>query len=263
MPPAIALSIAGSDSCAGAGVQADLKTFTALGVYGVCAVTSITAQNTCGVLGAWRLEPAAVEVQLEALFADFAIEAAKTGMLYDKATVEVVADFLAGRAVSLVVDPVLFAWDGRPLLQAEGVEALKRQLFPLARLVTPNLREVSCLVGVEPEGRAELEDAACKLLDFGPQAVLIKGGHAGGDSPEVGDLFFDGEDFVFLPHPRLPERHWHGTGCTLSAAITAGLAQHLGLLPAIQRAVDYTLSTMLQAWELGQGCALLNHKVEG
>jgi hydroxymethylpyrimidine/phosphomethylpyrimidine kinase len=254
-----ALTIAGSDSGGGAGIQADLKTFTALGVYGTSALTAVTAQNTTGVQGVWPLDPGAVRDQLDAVLSDIGTDSAKTGMLFSAPIIEVVADRLRAFGVSqLVVDPVMIAKGGAALLQAEATEVLKRDLIPLALVATPNLPEAEALTGMTVTDRAGMRRAGEAILGLGARAVVVKGGHLEGE--EAVDLFLtpDGEP-VWLPAPRLATRHTHGTGCTFSAAIAAGLAQGLELLDAVRQAKRFITDAIRTAPGLGAGHGPTNH----
>ncbi|MBS0231996.1 MAG: bifunctional hydroxymethylpyrimidine kinase/phosphomethylpyrimidine kinase [Proteobacteria bacterium] len=222
--PPIALTIAGSDPSGGAGIQADLKTFATLGVYGASVITALTAQNTRGVTGVFPIPPAFIAEQFRSVVSDLAVAAIKTGMLGDVATVEAVASLLGGfERVPVVVDPVMVATSGDVLLQPDAIDAVRHVLIPRAALITPNLPEAARLLDrpeAETEGdiRAQAED----LMKFGCRAVLLKGGH--GHGPDVVDVLFDGSGHLTFRRPRIATTHTHGTGCTLSAAIAAGLA---------------------------------------
>ncbi|MVN86438.1 bifunctional hydroxymethylpyrimidine kinase/phosphomethylpyrimidine kinase [Deinococcus sp. HMF7620] len=239
----VALTIAGSDSGGGAGIQADLKTFEAYGVYGTSVLTLITAQNTCGVRGAWPLPPEQVVAQLEAVLDDFPVAAVKTGALGSAATVSAVAGVLRERDLPLIVDPVMLAKGGDPLLAPGALEALLRDLLPLATLVTPNA----------PEWTALREAGASETLP-----LLLKGGHAPGETV-VDTLHVDGQHLTFRTRRR-HTRHTHGTGCTLSAAITAGLALGLPLPDAAAQAHAYLQAALRDAPGLGAGHGPLGHR---
>jgi hydroxymethylpyrimidine/phosphomethylpyrimidine kinase len=220
--PARVLTIAGSDSGGGAGIEADLKTIERLGGYGMAAITAVTAQNTCGVFGIWPLPPEAVQRQIEVVADDIGLDAAKTGMLGSTEMVRRVAGTLRRCApVPLVVDPVMVAKGGDRLLQAGAQSALCEKLLPLASLITPNLPEAEALTGMPARSRPERELVARALVEMGAKAALIKGGHGQGELIE--DLLFDGEQFSVFRAERLQTTHTHGTGCTLSAAIATGL----------------------------------------
>ena len=257
----VVLTIAGSDSGAGAGIQADLKTFAATGVYGVCAITSVTAQNTLGVRGAWDLPPEAVWAQLDSLFADFEIAAAKTGMLANAAIVRTVAEFLRARTVPhLVVDPVMRAKSGDALLAPEAQRAVVEDLFPLASIVTPNVPEAEALLGERIVSLEEMREAAVRLADLGCRAVLLKGGHMAGEAADI--LYYQGRLHEF-EGPRLPVKNTHGTGCTLSAAIAAELAKGLGMVDACRRAKEYLTAALAQGLPVGHGIGPFDHFVWG
>ena len=245
----VALTIAGSDSGAGAGLQADLKTFAALRIYGTSAVTAITAQNTLGVERVSALSADLVRAQIEAVARDFSVAAVKTGMLANAAIVDAVAASLP--RAPLVVDPVLLSSSGTPLLDDEGIAALRSKLLPRTTVVTPNLPEALVLTG-----HSDPREAARALRDCGCSVVVVKGGHAAG--PICEDLVFDGA-FHEIRGPRLETRATHGTGCTLSAAIAAGLAEGLGALDAIIRARRFVEAAMNAAGVLGGGQGPLHH----
>ncbi|MGE5702379.1 MAG: bifunctional hydroxymethylpyrimidine kinase/phosphomethylpyrimidine kinase [Clostridia bacterium] len=220
-----ALTIAGSDSGGGAGIQADLKTFQELSVYGMSALTAITAQNTLGVSAIYPLPPEAVAAQIDAVAQDLPPEACKTGMLFDRHIIAVVAQKSRQYGwKKLVVDPVMVAKGGSPLLKQDDIDALKTTLLPVAYLLTPNLPEAEVLTGLSITNREKRKEAARILASLGPRYVLLKGGHAEEEASSV-DLLFDGAGFTEFSAPRIATRHTHGTGCTFSAAITAALAQ--------------------------------------
>lgn len=261
MPFRVALTVAGSDSGGGAGIQADLKTFAAHGLWGASAVTAITAQNTRGVLAAAPVDPDLVGAQVEAVLSDLGAAAAKTGMLANAPIVEAVADaFVAYGPLPLVVDPVLVAKDGSRLLEKDALEALIERLFPLADLVTPNLPEAEAMTGRVVADPSAMEDSAAALLEAGARAVLIKGGHLPGD--EVRDLFAAPGVSEWHSHPRVPGPPGHGTGCALSAAIAANLALGHGLGEAVARGRRYVERSLRSgaSWDLGDApVALLDH----
>ncbi len=247
------LSIAGSDSGGGAGIQADLKTFAALGVYGMTAITAVTVQNTVGVSGYEEVSPKTVGDQIRAVASDIGVDAAKTGMLASAAIVEAVADVVAEtRIPNLVVDPVFMSKHGHPLLAEDAVEALKRRLLPLATLVTPNLPEASGLTGDRVESAEDMKEAARAIHGFGPHAVLVKGGHLQATAA-ADDLFFDGETFEWISAPRIDTQHTHGTGCVLSAAIAAHLASGMALLDAVRGGKVFVTEAIRHSLALGRG----------
>jgi hydroxymethylpyrimidine/phosphomethylpyrimidine kinase len=256
--PPVALSVAGSDSGGGAGLQADLKTFHRLGVYGTTAVTLVTAQNTTGVSRVERLAPDLVAAQIDAVAADFPIAAAKTGALGSAAIVAAVAAAVARHRIApLVVDPVLLSKHGEALLDGDAVETLVRALFPLAALVTPNRPETEAIVGGALGSEADLLDAARALLARGARAVLIKGGHAAGD--EVADLLYDGATATWLRAPRVDTPHTHGTGCSYAAAIAARLAHGDALDAAVRTAHAWLAKAIATAPGIGRGQGPINH----
>lgn len=258
--PAIprALTIAGSDSGGGAGIQADLKTFAALGVYGMSVITSLTAQNTRGVVATIDVSPDFVGAQLDAVLSDIGADSAKTGMLATAGTVEVAADRVRQfRIANLVVDPVMKAKDGRPLLSDDGQKALVRSLLPLATVVTPNLDEAEALTGRKVSSRDEMREAARAILALGPKHVLVKGGHLAGDAPAV-DILFDGRDFHEFSAPRIATKNTHGTGCVFSAAITAGLAKGRSVADAVGEAKEFVSEAIRHGLDIGHGQGPVN-----
>jgi len=247
-----ALTIAGSDSGGGAGIQADLKTFSALGAYGMSAITAVTVQNTLGVSGYHEVPAQVVADQIRAVVTDIGVDAAKTGMLASVAIIEAVATTLTEvRVPQLVVDPVFISKHGDPLLQADAVEAIRRKIFPLAMLVTPNLHEASGLIGAEIVDRAGMQEAGRRLLDFGCQAVLVKGGHLA--EAMAPDLYYDGGEMVWLESERIDTPDTHGTGCTLSAAITAYLAAGIELWAAVEAGKRFVTEAIRGGLSLGEG----------
>ncbi len=252
-----ALTIAGSDSGAGAGIQADLKTFAARGVYGTSVIAAITAQNTLEVTGVLELSPAIVEAQLDAVLSDIGTDAAKTGMLSSASIIELVSDKLRAWNIDrLVVDPVMVAKGGDRLLREDAVTTLKEKLLPLALVLTPNLPETETLVGHPARTREERERAAHEITALGVRNVVIKGGHAEG--PPV-DLLFDGRDFIEYRAERIESRNTHGTGCTFSAAIAAELAKGRSVPDAIGEAKRYITEAIRHAPGIGAGHGPLNH----
>lgn len=255
--PPVALTIAGSDSGGGAGVQADLKTFHAFGVFGTSAITAVTAQNTTGVFAVQRVEPGLVSRQILAVAEDLRPAAAKTGMLADAEIVEAVAAALAEAKIErLVVDPVMIASSGDRLLEETGERAY-RSLFPLATLLTPNLDEAELLCGRPVKDLSGMAEAARALVGQGCRAVLIKGGHLSGN--RVLDLLHDGRGWYVWRSARIGQGPAHGTGCTLSAAITAGLAHGQRLFRAVDEALAYTRAALEHAPALGRGHPPLDH----
>jgi hydroxymethylpyrimidine/phosphomethylpyrimidine kinase len=253
-----ALSIAGSDSIAGAGVQADLKTFAAFGVYGTCAITAVTAQNTTGIVAAGALEADLVTAQIEAVAGDLALHAVKTGMLANAAIVEAVAASIRSLDLpAVVVDPVFASTSGERLLDEDGLAMLRTELLPLAAVATPNLPETEALSGRRTASLPERREAARAVRDLGPRVVVITGGHGGGD--EVVDLLFDGDEFAEFRIPRVGHQASHGTGCAFAAAIAAMLALGVEPADAVGRAQAFVAEAVRQAWAIGHGQALLHH----
>lgn len=253
----VVLTIAGSDSGGGAGIQADLKTFAAHGVHGASAITAVTAQNSVAVAGFLPLPPDIVAAQIESVAEDIPIAAAKTGMLANRAILEAVADAVARlRIPRLVVDPVIVAKTGDRLLEAEAETAYLERLFPLAAVVTPNLVEAERLLGFPVRNLDAMRDAARALKEHCPGAVVVKGGHLEGDAV---DVFFDGEELVELFAPRIATAHTHGTGCTFSAAIAARLALGAGALEAVRGAKEYVTEAIRRSYSVGKGHGPLDH----
>jgi hydroxymethylpyrimidine/phosphomethylpyrimidine kinase len=247
-----ALTIAGSDSGGGAGIQADLKTFSAFGVFGMTAITAVTVQNTKGVSGFEELSPTTVADQIRAVAGDIGVDAAKTGMLASAAIVEAVAEAVAEtRLPSLVVDPVFVSKHGHLLLADDAVGALRRLILPLATLVTPNLPEAAGLAGFDVETPDDMRRAAAAILELGPHAVLVKGGHL--EEDRATDLFADdtGEDWIDAERIDTPDTH--GTGCTLSSAITASLAWGEPLPAAVREGKVFVTEAIRHALPLGDG----------
>ncbi|WP_223879872.1 bifunctional hydroxymethylpyrimidine kinase/phosphomethylpyrimidine kinase [Paenibacillus spiritus] len=256
----VALTIAGSDSGGGAGIQADLKTFQELGVYGTSALTAITAQNTLGVQGVLPVAAEQVGMQMDSVAADLPPDAVKTGMLFSGEVIETVAE----RAVrygwkKLVVDPVITAKGGARLLREEALEALRRQLLPLALAVTPNVPEAELLAGFPIRSFADRERAAAAIHSLGSRFVILKGGHAEEDRDRAVDLVYDGSGFLRLESPRIATRHTHGTGCTFSAALAAELARGASVPEAAAAAKAFVQAAIEDGLGLGSGHGPTNH----
>lgn len=257
MPYPCALTIAGSDSGGGAGIQADLKTFSALGVYGASVITALTAQNTVGVRAIHTAPCDIIAAQIDAVLEDLPIRAVKIGMLSSAEVIRTVADRLrAHRPPQIVLDPVMVAKSGDPLLHRDAVAALKAKLLPLATLITPNLPEAACLL--DTDDIDDPEATARALLDLGLGAVLVKGGHGLGN--EITDVLIlrDGTMHTYR-HPRLHTPNTHGTGCTLSSAIAAGLAKGAPLPHAVESAIAWLHGAIAHAWPLGGGHGPVHH----
>ena len=253
----VALTIAGSDSSAGAGIQADLKTFAAFEVYGASAITAVTAQNTLGVTAVEELPAGMVAAQIDAVADDLGIAAVKTGMLSSASIIETVAErLLAHRLDVVVIDPVMVAKGGDRLLREDAVGALKERLLPLALVLTPNASEAEVLSGRPVTTIEEAKEAARAIHALGPRYVLVKGGHFGEDAV---DVLFDGERFAELPAKRVATTSTHGTGCTLASAIAAGLANGKGVGEAVSDAKAYVTEAIGRAFPVGAGHGPLNH----
>lgn len=250
------LTVAGSDSGGGAGIQADLKTMLALGVHGMSVLTAITAQSSLGVRGVWDLPEEAVRAQLRAVLDDIGVDAVKTGMLSSAGLVSLVATELAGLDAPVVVDPVGVSKHGDPLLAPEAVEVVRAELLPLAAVATPNLDEVRLLTGVDVRVEGDLRAAADAVLALGPRWVLIKGGHLAGDAV---DLLSDGTTYTTLRAPRLDNRHTHGTGCTLASAVASHLALGLPVVEAVRAAKEYVTGAVAAGFPLGGGIGPVDH----
>ena len=254
----MALTIAGSDSGAGAGIQADLKTFAAHGVYGSTAITAVTAQNTRGVVAFTEVAPELIRQQIEAVMIDLGTDAAKTGMLASAAAVETVARAIADFDIPfVVVDPVMMAKSGDSLAANDAVEAMKTSLLPKAFVVTPNIPEAEALAGITIMADEDRREAARRIRTLGPSLVVIKGGHFSSD--DIVDLLYDGRDFIEFRHPRVPSRHTHGTGCTFAAAVTAHLACGRSVREAIPLIQEYIAGAIRSAPEIGEGNGPMNH----
>jgi len=253
------LIVAGSDSGGGAGIQADIKTVTALGGYAMTAVTALTAQNTQGVFGVAGVAPDFIQQQMRVVLEDIGADAIKTGMLHNTAAIEAVCEVLEALdpAPPVVVDPVMVAQSGDALLEADAAATLARRLAPLATVLTPNAPEAATLLGREIVEVAAMVQAATDLLDLGPRAVLLKGGHLGGGT--VTDVLATRDGHESFTSPRIETTSNHGTGCTLASAVATGLAQGLALGPAVVRARAYLREALRSAPGLGRGHGPLNH----
>ncbi|WP_181798397.1 bifunctional hydroxymethylpyrimidine kinase/phosphomethylpyrimidine kinase [Streptomyces sp. WELS2] len=250
------LTVAGSDSGGGAGIQADLKTMLAHGVHGMSVLTAVTAQNSLGVQGAWELPAAAVRAQYRSVVDDIGVQAVKTGMLASAELVETVAELISGTDAPAVVDPVGVSKHGDALLAASALDAVRTRLLPAATVATPNLDEVAQLTGIRVESEADLRRAAAAVLAYGPRWVLIKGGHLPGDAV---DLLTDGSEKHLLRAPRHDNRHTHGTGCTLASAIACGLALGKSVPEAVTAAKEYVTGAIAAGFPLGAGIGPVDH----
>jgi len=245
------LIIAGSDSGGGAGIQADLKTVSALGAFGMTAITALTAQNTMGVLGILEVEPDFVVQQIEACLSDIGCDAIKTGMLANTAIIEAVAGSVSSRKSGpLVVDPLMIAKGGAPLLKPEAITALKTKLLPLATVVTPNLHEAGALIGREVKSLAQMKEAAREIRDLGPENVVIKGGHL---EDIAADILYDGREFIEFHAERIDTKDTHGTGCVFASAIAAYLAQKKTAPESVTAAKEFVTAAIRAGLRIGKG----------
>ncbi|MFH8975366.1 bifunctional hydroxymethylpyrimidine kinase/phosphomethylpyrimidine kinase [Streptomyces sp. NPDC017890] len=252
----LVLTVAGSDSGGGAGIQADLKTMLALGTHGMSVLTAVTAQNSLGVQGAWELPVEAVRAQYRSVVDDIGVQAVKTGMLSSADLVETVAELIGGTDAPAVVDPVGVSKHGDALLAASALDSVRTKLLPVATVATPNLDEVGQLTGVRVESDTDLRRAAAAVLEYGPRWVLIKGGHLRGDAV---DLLTDGSEEYWLRAPRLDNRHTHGTGCTLASAVACGLAKGRSVPDAVAAAKEYVTGAIGAGFALGAGIGPVDH----
>jgi hydroxymethylpyrimidine/phosphomethylpyrimidine kinase len=254
-----ALTIAGSDSGGGAGIQADLKTFQELQVFGMSALTAVTAQNTLGVHGVYPMTAEAVSQQIKAIGEDMGTDAIKTGMLFNAEIIEAVSEHLVRyQWKNVVVDPVMIAKGGASLLQQEAISALKKYLLPRALVITPNIPEAEVLTGMSIRTAQDKREAAMRLFDLGVKNIVLKGGHDEDPSESV-DLLFDGKEFYTFSSKRISTKNTHGTGCTFSAAITAWLAKGLSVLEAVTKAKEFIQAAIEEEIEIGQGHGPTNH----
>lgn len=251
------LTIAGSDSSGGAGIQADLKTMTVLGVYGMSVITALTAQNTLGVTGVLESTPEFVKMQMDSVFTDIVPDAVKIGMVSNSEIIKVIAQKLADyNARNIVVDPVMIATSGSNLMESAAVTTLIKELFPLATVVTPNKFEAETLSGITIESEEDMEKAAEIILKYGPKSVLIKGGHFGEDAR---DYLKTNEEGIWLTEERITNPNTHGTGCTLSSAIASYLAKGEDLVSAVKSAKKYLTGAIADGMDIGHGRGPLNH----
>lgn len=258
VPPPTAMSIAGSDSSGGAGIQADLKTFAAFGVYGTSVITAITAQNTQGVTGMLEIPKDLVRAQIDAVISDIGANAVKTGMLPSVELITLVADTIKSLDLqNIVVDPVMVAKGGDRLLKEDAIETLRTKLLPLATIITPNIPEAETLTGIEISNLEDSSNAAKMIVNMGAASVIVKGGHLVDN--EAIDLFYDGKNFRKFRSPRIETKNTHGTGCTFSSAIAAGLARGLKLTDAIGGAKEYVTEAIRTNLNIGHGHGPLNH----
>jgi hydroxymethylpyrimidine/phosphomethylpyrimidine kinase len=251
------LTIAGSDSCGGAGIQADLKAFSAHGVYGMSVITAVTAQNTQGVFAVQDINPEIIEAQIDAIFQDIQVHGVKIGMVSQIATIKAIANKLKQyMPMNVVVDPVMISKSGYDLLQPEAKATLIDELIPLADLITPNLPEAEAIIKMKIETVEEMKIAAEKIHEMGVKNVLIKGGHL---KHRAVDILFDGTEFTFYESKRIDTKNTHGTGCTLSSSITANLGKGLDIRTAVEASKDYITTAIEHSIELGKGVGPTNH----
>lgn len=261
MEKKVALSIAGSDSSSGAGIQADLKSFSHLGVHGTTVITCVTAQNTQRVTDIFKVPVSVIDHQLEAVFEDFPVAAVKTGMLYDESIVECVGEALTKHHMKPVVDPVMVATSGDTLSHHTFVAALKTHLLPQALMVTANIPEAGILTGIEIHSKKEMHLACKKIATFGPQYILVKGGHLEG--PQALDVLYDGKHFYDFSLPFIPEKKAHGSGCSLAALITGLLALGESPVDAVRKAKSIVWAMIHDGYSPGKGSDVLNHFCPG
>ncbi len=256
-----ALTIAGSDTCGGAGIQADLKSFSANGVYGMSVITAVTAQNTMGVFGIQDINPEMIESQINVIFDDIRVDVIKIGMVSKIESIEAISKSL--RKIKelpvIVLDPVMISKSGFNLLSRDAKDTLVKELFPLATLVTPNLPEAEEILGMKIKTLDDMKDAALRLKELGPKAVLVKGGHLEEDAT---DLLFDGTNFIYFKQERINTTHTHGTGCTLSSAIAANLAKNMTMEQAVKEGKRYITCAIKHGFKLGKGVGPTNHFYE-
>ena len=255
-----ALTIAGSDSCGGAGIQADIKTMTMNGVYAMSAVTALTAQNTTGVTGISEVSPEFLGQEIDAVFEDIFPDAVKIGMVSSSGLIKVIAGRLTGyEAKNIVVDPVMVATSGARLIEEEAIETLKAKLLPIATVITPNIPEAEILADMTITDEKGMEEAARKIFDCYGCAVLLKGGHRVNDA---NDVLFDGESMTWFRGQRIDNPNTHGTGCTLSSAIASNLAKGFSLAESVERAKTYISGALAAMLDLGKGSGPLEHNYE-
>ncbi|MCE2500367.1 MAG: bifunctional hydroxymethylpyrimidine kinase/phosphomethylpyrimidine kinase [Dehalococcoidia bacterium] len=255
--PPIVMTIAGSDSGGGAGIQADLKTFSALGVFGTSTLTAITAQNTVGVTAVHEVPTDVISAQIDAVITDIGADAVKTGMLSSSAIVETVSDAIRRHGIAnLVVDPVMVAKSGDRLLREEAIASICNSLLPLAAVVTPNIPEAEDLTGLTINTDDDVRRAAVSIIEMGARTVVIKGGHR--DGPPT-DVFYDGDQFQEFTTERIPSTNTHGTGCTFASAVAAGLAHGLEPPAAVAQAKEYVTEAIRASYPIGQGHGPLHH----
>ena len=251
------LTIAGSDTCGGAGIQADLKTFSALGTYGMSVITAVTVQNTMGVFGCQDILPEIIEGQIDAIFTDIPVSAVKVGMVSQINTIKAIASKLSQyRPENVVIDPVMISKSGFDLLKPEAKEALIKHLIPLAYVLTPNLPEAEAITGMKIADLQSMEEGAKRIYDLGAKNVFIKGGHLEDDAT---DLLYDGKQVYRFPSKRIQTKNTHGTGCTISSAIAANLAKGMSVYEAVEEAKNYITEAIAHSFSIGKGVGPTNH----
>ena len=254
------LTIAGSDSSGGAGIQADLKTFAAHGVFGMSVITAVTAQNTCGVTAVQDISPDIITAQIDAVFSDIRVDAVKIGMVSRTESIHAIAEVLKKcQPPVIVVDPVMISKSGYPLLQPEACDALIKELLPLATLLTPNLPEAEAICGFSIKTDQDMEKAAEHIISLGAKAVLVKGGHL---ENSADDYLYDGKKGIWLPGTRIQTQHTHGTGCTLSSALASNLAKGMKLTEAVKASKAYVTTAIQHGIALGHGHGPTHHFVD-
>ena len=254
------LTIAGSDSSGGAGIQADLKTFAAHGVFGMSVITAVTAQNTCGVTAVQDISPDIITAQIDAVFSDIRVDGVKIGMVSRTESIHAIAEALKKwQPPVIVVDPVMISKSGYPLLQPEACDALIKELLPLATLLTPNLPEAEAICGFSIKTEQEMEKAAAYIISLGAKAVLVKGGHL---ENSADDYLYDGKQGIWLPGTRIQTQHTHGTGYTLSSALASNLAKGMPMIDAVKAAKAYVTTAIQHGIALGHGHGPTHHFVE-
>ncbi len=255
------LTIAGSDSSGGAGIQADLKTFAAHGVFGMSVITAVTAQNTCGVTLVQDMTPDMITAQIDAVFSDIRVDGVKVGMVSRSESIRAIAEGLKKwKPPVVVIDPVMISKSGYPLLQPASCDTLIRELLPLATLLTPNLPEAEAICGFSIKTEGDMEKAATAILSMGAKAVLVKGGHLEGRKAD--DFLSDGKEAIWLSGERIKTEHTHGTGCTLSSALASNLAKGMSLLDAVQAGKKYVTTAIAHGIALGKGHGPTHHFVD-
>lgn len=251
------LTIAGSDSCGGAGIQADIKTFSALGTYGMSVITAVTVQNTQGVFGCQDITPDIIAGQIDAIFTDIEVHAVKIGMVSQIETIKIIAQKLKQyQAKNIVLDPVMISKSGFDLMQKNAKETLIKELLPLAFVVTPNLPEAEVITGLSIQNLEDMEKAAKIIYNMGAKNILIKGGHLEHDAT---DILFDGKNYIHLKEKRIQTKNTHGTGCTLSSAIAANLAKDKTVQQAVENAKEYITGAIEHSLAIGKGVGPTNH----